>query len=167
MACSMVAGSNLIFLYCKFSKHYLYNFNFFLGVGKINFLLSVSNQICCTVWRTWHLIACSDESWSSYQFSMCHSYIFFTISWENPYQKAQGLSKWFKPFIILMCVSLLLCFSQWTDCQTMSLFSSSVQRQLEVWGKRYWNSVSRDNNIRHKPTLWKLVSLVTQPFVNG
>ena len=28
-----------------------------------------------TVWRTWHLIACSDESWLNYQISLHHSYI--------------------------------------------------------------------------------------------
>ena len=36
---------------------------------------SLSPEIYHTVWRTWHLIACSDESWLNYQFSLHHSYI--------------------------------------------------------------------------------------------
>ena len=38
-------------------------------------LFSLSPEIYHSVWRTWHLIACSDESWLSYQFSLHHSYI--------------------------------------------------------------------------------------------
>ena len=39
------------------------------------FSFSLSPEIYHTVWRTWHLIACSDESWLNYQFSLHHSYI--------------------------------------------------------------------------------------------
>ena len=45
------------------------------GVISDNFSFSLSPEIYHTVWRTWHLIACSDESWLNYQFSLHHSYI--------------------------------------------------------------------------------------------
>ena len=39
------------------------------------FSFSLSPEIYHTVWRTWHLIACSNESWLNYQFSLHHWYI--------------------------------------------------------------------------------------------
>ena len=43
--------------------------------SAILFSFSLSPKIYHTVWRTWHLIACSDESWFNYQFSLHHSYL--------------------------------------------------------------------------------------------
>ena len=39
------------------------------------FSFSLSAEIYHTVWRTWHLIACSEDSWLNYHFSLHHSYI--------------------------------------------------------------------------------------------
>ena len=39
---------------------------------QLQFSLSVSPEIYHTVWRIWHLIACWDESWLNYQFSLHH-----------------------------------------------------------------------------------------------
>ena len=36
-----------------------------------------------TVWRIWLFIACSDERWLHYQFSLCHAYICLWEGWEN------------------------------------------------------------------------------------
>ena len=46
--------------------------------SDIFFSFSLSPEIYHTVWRTWHLIACSHESWLNYQFSLHHSY---SCSW--------------------------------------------------------------------------------------
>ena len=39
------------------------------------FSFNLSPEIYHTVWRTWHLITCSDEHWLDYQVSLHHSYI--------------------------------------------------------------------------------------------
>ena len=44
-------------------------------IMAILFSFSLSPEIYYTVWRTWHLVACSDESWLNYQFSLHHSYL--------------------------------------------------------------------------------------------
>ena len=40
--------------------------------SAIPFSFNRSPEIYHTVWRTWHLIACSDKSWLNYQFSLHH-----------------------------------------------------------------------------------------------
>ena len=39
-------------------------------------------EICSTVWRIWHLIVCSDKSWSNNQFSLL-SLIHFLYEWSG------------------------------------------------------------------------------------
>ena len=63
--------------------HIIWHFRFQNGLWNLHsykwsailFSFRLSPEIYRTVWRTWHFIACSDESWLNYQFSLDHSCI--------------------------------------------------------------------------------------------
>ena len=62
------------------------------------FSFSLSPEIYHAVWRTWHLIACSNESWHNYQFSPHHSYI---CSWRRIFTMSLGVKRLIRETVIL------------------------------------------------------------------